>query len=353
MRCLILFLCCSICSAADWPAYEGGAAKHNASPDAIEGTTLLWQRSFPSFKHAAVARREGSGYASRNLVTHGDSIAIIGIAADEGIDEQQRDHYAQLSILNRHSGKTQGVFKTRARSGSNSVSRGSLPTGYFGNAVDVPGFFQALHWDSNGHLFICAGGDSPAMSGLAPLPALAEWESGRLLPIPGAFTSVDKDMTNYKGKTRQNVASPLAKFPGAKDTERIGLGTDWLEFDGSNRPSFFAVDPGGEFIAHQSGGHSQGGRVFLLNKESGLRVFNPYKNSLGTTFAMRDPLMLVNNILYYIGPVQDARQLRQNWVTLMAPGRRDQNTGKMALINSLAIVLVAPIKAYASTPNAW
>ncbi len=309
----LIILCClcwlstqGLLSAQDWQAHEGDARHHNSSPAAVAGDQLLWHRRFPAFDHPDIARREGSGYASRNLVSHGRHLAMIGIAEDDGIPDEKRDHYAQLTILDRHDGSTRGIFATRARTGCNSVSRGALPTGYFGNAVDVPGGFQVLHWGNDGRLLLCAGGDIPALSVLAPLPQLENWQAGTVLPVPGAFTAADNTVPDFNGRTRLVVESPIHKWPFGKGPAHYGLGNDWCDFRGSNRSSFFAIDPLGPLIALPSGGHSQGGRIHLLNKTTGLYAHSPWRQELGVAFAMRDPILLYDNILYGIGPAQDA-----------------------------------------------
>lgn len=280
--------------AQDWVGYEGGGGHHNASAAPVDGAGLLWLRTFPAFEHPDIAKREGSGYASRNLVTRDGHIAVVGCA--EPIDPKLRDRFAQLTILDRLTGKTEAVFATRQRTGINSVHRGQLPTGYYGNAVDVPGGFQVLQWDrQTGRLFLCAGGDSPAMSGLDVLPHLDEWKPGTVLPVPGAFGGAAAQAKGADGKTRAETKAPM----------NLTLEDDWLAHYGSNRAAFFSMDDTSPLIVLPGAfGHTQGSDWKALSKHSGLQI-NEKWNIGPTVFHFRDTIMAVDGCIYGIGPAQD------------------------------------------------
>jgi len=312
MRQLIFFALTTCCCGADWQGYEGGGPRHNASSAAIAGTELLWSRSFPAYFHPDISRREGSGYGSRNLVTHGDFIAVIGLGAEEEIPNEKRTYHPELTILERQTGKTRGIFATRQRPGCNSVSRGSLPTGYFGNAVDVPGAFQVLAWDQpTGRIILRAGGDAPAMSSLSPLPQLENWTPATISDVPGSFES-DESAEGARGTTRGAAVSPLPSrplnsWPKLDPEAARGLGEDFFDFRGSNKASFFSVDPHGPLVvAPSSGNHEQGSGVHIWSKENGLQIAAAATRELPVVFHFRDTLIADDGVLYGIGPAQDA-----------------------------------------------
>jgi len=305
MRHLICLLLAMTCSAADWDGYEGGGLRHNASPQSVTSVEPIWIRTFPAFFHPDIRRREGSGYASRNLVTNGDHLAMTGIASGDEVTETMRTTHPELTILDRHTGETCGIFATRQKPGCNSVSRGQLPTGYKGNAVDVPGAFQVMAWDQQtGFVIMRAGGDSPAMSALNPLPVLADWKQTTISALPGAFTSVDAE--NVHGKKREELVSPMTNWPVRNDEEVFGLGSDYFDYRGSNRASFFSVDQHGPLVvAPGSGSHTQGSHFAVWSKLTGLEI-KLRTTEVPTIFHFRDTVLVDNGIIYGIGPAQDA-----------------------------------------------